>query len=160
MWMLSSRLKKIWRSVLVKIKQDFQSAYWIICVGCLFYLTIYIYCYILSRLFLVTFHEFLAHPTNYFILQCTDYFLHPFGIIFFVLSLNYFWLPSTNYFWLCQLNFWFHDALCDLDLYAYKRDNTGGISGNSNCTNSLKWHSRNRPNSTNSPHKWAILQQC
>ena len=42
----------------------------------------YIYCYILSRLFFVTFHEFLAHPTNYFFLQCTDYFWHPFGIIF------------------------------------------------------------------------------
>ena len=45
-----------------------------------------IYCYILLRLFLVTFHEFWAHPTNYFFLQCTDYFWHLFRIIFFVLS--------------------------------------------------------------------------
>ena len=40
----------------------------------------------MSRLFFVTLHEFLAHPTNYFFLQCTDYFWHPFRIIFFVLS--------------------------------------------------------------------------
>ena len=41
-------------------------------------LYLYIYCYLLSRLFFVTFHEFLAHPSNYFFLQCTDYFWHPF----------------------------------------------------------------------------------
>ena len=65
-----------------------------------------------------------------FFLQCMDYFLHPFGIIFSYCLWIIFGYPPRIIFGYCQLNFWFHDALRDLDLYVYQRANTGGICAN------------------------------
>ena len=132
----------------------------------LFALAVYfilLYIYILLP-FVAPFFRYLPwiFGTSYklFFLQCTDYFCHPFWIIFFVLS--EWFLVTLHQLFLATVNliFWFRDALRDLDMFFPSLWEHGGICANSNCTNSSKSNSRNRPNSANSPHKWAILQQC
>ena len=131
----------------------------------LFILSCYIYIYIYILLpFVAPFFRYLPwiFGTSYKLFFFTMYglFLAPFLNNFFRTVWIIFGYPPPIIFGYCQLNFWFRDALRDLDMFFPSLWKHGGIYANSNCTNSSKSNSRNRPNSVNSPHKWAILQQC